>query len=116
MELWPCCQEDPVSPQQALGLCPGERGAPSAPALPITVPTEAPGALVCCLPPNPKRCVQEELTSTSVEHLIINPNAAYEKFRDKRLGTEGVGEPRSTGKAGLGGTGGFGVTPLLFSF
>ncbi|KAM9265184.1 dynactin subunit 2-like [Morus bassanus] len=32
----------------------------------------------------------EELTSTSVEHLIINPNAAYEKFRDKRLGTKGV--------------------------
>ncbi|XP_074990066.1 dynactin subunit 2-like isoform X2 [Calonectris borealis] len=32
----------------------------------------------------------EELTSTSVEHLIINPNAAYEKFREKRLGTEGV--------------------------
>lgn len=42
--------------------------------------------------------VQEELSSTSVEHLIINPNAAYEKFRDKRLGTEGVGE--------LGGSGG----------
>lgn len=42
--------------------------------------------------------VQEELSSTSVEHLIINPNAAYEKFRDKRLGTEGVGE--------LGGLGG----------
>ncbi|KAK2529544.1 Dctn2 [Columba guinea] len=35
-------------------------------------------------------CVQEELTSTSVEHLIINPNAAYEKFKDKHLGTEGV--------------------------
>ncbi|XP_009472223.1 PREDICTED: dynactin subunit 2-like [Nipponia nippon] len=32
----------------------------------------------------------EELTSTSVEHIIINPNAAYEKFRDKRLGTKGV--------------------------
>ncbi|XP_076219751.1 dynactin subunit 2-like [Aptenodytes patagonicus] len=32
----------------------------------------------------------EELTSTSVDHLIINPNAAYEKFRDKRLGTEAV--------------------------
>ncbi|XP_071887979.1 dynactin subunit 2 [Anas platyrhynchos] len=32
----------------------------------------------------------EELTSTSVEHLIINPNAAFEKFKDKRLGTEGV--------------------------
>nr|XP_021152284.1 dynactin subunit 2 isoform X1 [Columba livia] len=33
---------------------------------------------------------QEELTSTSVEHLIINPNAAYEKFKDKHLSTEGV--------------------------
>ncbi|KAM6294517.1 dynactin subunit 2 [Aegotheles albertisi] len=32
----------------------------------------------------------EELSSTSVEHLIINPNAAYEKFRDKSLGTKGV--------------------------
>ncbi|XP_064930859.1 dynactin subunit 2 isoform X3 [Columba livia] len=32
----------------------------------------------------------EELTSTSVEHLIINPNAAYEKFKDKHLSTEGV--------------------------
>nr|Q9PTG6.1 RecName: Full=Dynactin subunit 2; AltName: Full=p50 dynamitin [Gallus gallus]AAF13996.1 dynamitin [Gallus gallus] len=32
----------------------------------------------------------EELTSTSVEHLIINPNAAFEKFKDKRLGTDGV--------------------------
>ncbi|XP_015471820.1 dynactin subunit 2 isoform X3 [Parus major] len=45
----------------------------------------------------------EELSSTSVEHLIINPNAAYEKFRDKRLGTEGVdfsdriGRTRTTG-------------------
>ncbi|XP_029893244.1 dynactin subunit 2-like isoform X1 [Aquila chrysaetos chrysaetos] len=45
----------------------------------------------------------EELTSTSVEHLIINPNAAYEKFRDKRLSTEGVdfsdciSKPRTTG-------------------
>lgn len=35
-------------------------------------------------------CPQEELSSTSVEHLIINPNAAYEKFKDKRLGTEGL--------------------------
>ncbi|XP_059688623.1 dynactin subunit 2-like [Gavia stellata] len=43
-----------------------------------------------CLVPNAERCVQEELTSSSVEHLIINPNAAYEKFRDKRLGTKGV--------------------------
>uniref|UniRef100_A0A8C8AGL3 Uncharacterized protein n=1 Tax=Otus sunia TaxID=257818 RepID=A0A8C8AGL3_9STRI len=49
------------------------------------------------------RCVQEELSSTSVEHLIINPNAAYEKFRDKRLSTKGVdfsdriNKPRTTG-------------------
>lgn len=42
-------------------------------------------------------CAQEELTSTSVEHLIINPNAAFEKFKDKRLGTEGVGELRGPG-------------------
>ncbi|OPJ86834.1 hypothetical protein AV530_006875 [Patagioenas fasciata monilis] len=35
-------------------------------------------------------CPQEELSSTSVEHLIINPNAAYEKFKDKRLGAEGL--------------------------
>lgn len=47
--------------------------------------------------------MQEELTSTSVDHLIINPNAAYEKFRDKRLGTEAVGEPGGSGKGGLWG-------------
>ncbi|KAM6188980.1 dynactin subunit 2-like [Sarcoramphus papa] len=45
----------------------------------------------------------EELTSTSVEHLIINPNAAYDKFKDKRLGTKRVdfsdriSKPRTTG-------------------
>ncbi|XP_010002793.1 PREDICTED: dynactin subunit 2, partial [Chaetura pelagica] len=45
----------------------------------------------------------EELSSTSVEHLIINPNAAYEKFRDKSLGSKGgdfsdrLGKPRRTG-------------------
>ncbi|XP_074785595.1 dynactin subunit 2-like isoform X3 [Athene noctua] len=45
----------------------------------------------------------EELTSTSVEHLIINPNAAYEKFRGKHLSTKGVdfsdriNKPRTTG-------------------
>uniref|UniRef100_A0A8B9MQB1 Dynactin subunit 2 n=1 Tax=Accipiter nisus TaxID=211598 RepID=A0A8B9MQB1_9AVES len=56
-----------------------------------------------CLIPNAECCVQEELTSTSVEHIIINPNAAYEKFRNKRLSTEGVGfsdcisKPRTTG-------------------
>ncbi|XP_067170114.1 dynactin subunit 2 [Apteryx mantelli] len=32
----------------------------------------------------------EELTSTSVEHLIVNPNAAYDKFKDKRVGTKGL--------------------------
>ncbi|XP_064330360.1 dynactin subunit 2 [Phalacrocorax carbo] len=41
----------------------------------------------------------EELTSTSVEHLIINPNAAYEKFRDKRLGTKGVDFSDSVSKS-----------------
>lgn len=55
------------------------------------------------LAPNAGHCVQEELTSTSVEHLIINPNAAYEKFRDKRLSTEGVGEPQGSGRGGLRG-------------
>ena len=35
---------------------------------------------------------QEELTSTSVEHIIVNPNAAYDKFKDKRVRTKGLGE------------------------
>lgn len=35
---------------------------------------------------------QEELTSTSVEHIIVNPNAAYDKFKDKRVGTKGLGK------------------------
>ncbi|XP_063808421.1 dynactin subunit 2 [Pseudophryne corroboree] len=30
----------------------------------------------------------EELTSTSVEHIIVNPNAAYDKFKDKKVGTQ----------------------------
>ncbi|XP_063283551.1 dynactin subunit 2 [Pelobates fuscus] len=30
----------------------------------------------------------EELTSTSVEHIIVNPNAAYDKFKDKKVGTK----------------------------
>ncbi|KAG9491585.1 dynactin subunit 2 [Eleutherodactylus coqui] len=32
----------------------------------------------------------EELTSTSVEHIIVNPNAAYDKFKDKKVGTKGL--------------------------
>ncbi|CAD7677296.1 unnamed protein product [Nyctereutes procyonoides] len=32
----------------------------------------------------------EELTSTSVEHIIVNSNAAYDKFKDKRVGTKGL--------------------------
>ncbi|XP_008059028.1 dynactin subunit 2 isoform X1 [Carlito syrichta] len=45
----------------------------------------------------------EELTSTSVEHIIVNPNAAYDKFKDKRVGTKGldfsdrIGKTRRTG-------------------
>uniref|UniRef100_A0A8D0GRF0 Dynactin subunit 2 n=1 Tax=Sphenodon punctatus TaxID=8508 RepID=A0A8D0GRF0_SPHPU len=36
------------------------------------------------------RAKREELTSTSVEHIIVNPNAAYDKFKDKRVGTKGL--------------------------
>ncbi|XP_073432919.1 dynactin subunit 2 [Dendrobates tinctorius] len=32
----------------------------------------------------------EELTSTSVEHIIVNPNAAYDKFKDKKVGMKGL--------------------------
>uniref|UniRef100_A0A9L0S462 Dynactin subunit 2 n=2 Tax=Equus TaxID=9789 RepID=A0A9L0S462_HORSE len=45
----------------------------------------------------------EELTSTSVEHIIVNPNAAYDKFKDKRVGTRGldfsdrIGKTKRTG-------------------
>lgn len=35
--------------------------------------------------------IQEELTSTSVEHIIVNPNAAYDKFKDKKVGIKGLG-------------------------
>ncbi|XP_075708103.1 dynactin subunit 2 isoform X2 [Rhinoderma darwinii] len=34
--------------------------------------------------------LREELTSTSVEHIIVNPNAAYDKFKDKKVGTKGL--------------------------
>ncbi|XP_007646288.1 dynactin subunit 2 isoform X3 [Cricetulus griseus] len=43
----------------------------------------------------------EELTSTSVEHIIVNPNAAYDKFKDKRVGTKDfsdrIGKTKRTG-------------------
>ncbi|KAM4701212.1 dynactin subunit 2 [Discoglossus pictus] len=32
----------------------------------------------------------EELSSTSVEHIIVNPNAAYDKFKEKKVGTKGL--------------------------
>ncbi|XP_032066803.1 dynactin subunit 2 isoform X3 [Thamnophis elegans] len=41
----------------------------------------------------------EELTSTSVEHLIVNPNAAYDKFKDKRVGTKGLDFSDRIGKS-----------------
>ena len=106
---------------QSLGAAPlswGGRGRlrPPPPFLSVLSPAPAPdGRWRCrevaalptnprgCLVPHAERCVQEELTSTSVEHLIINPNAAYEKFKDKRLSTEGVGEPGGSGKGGLWG-------------
>lgn len=31
-----------------------------------------------------------------MEHIIVNPNAAYDKFKDKRVGTKGLGEMGGT--------------------
>ena len=72
----------------------------------------APDSRCAGAPPRPDAALrlQEELTSTSVEHLIINPNAAFEKFKDKRLGTDGVGERRPGG--GQGGQGGLSLTSV----
>ncbi|TRY98920.1 hypothetical protein DNTS_032008 [Danionella cerebrum] len=38
--------------------------------------------------------LSEELCSDSVERIVVNPNAAYDKFKDKHVGTKGLGEPR----------------------
>ncbi|XP_023181202.1 dynactin subunit 2 isoform X2 [Xiphophorus maculatus] len=35
-------------------------------------------------------CVQEELCSDSVERIVVNPNAAYDKFKDKHVSTKGL--------------------------
>ncbi|KAK7810737.1 hypothetical protein U0070_027465 [Myodes glareolus] len=57
----------------------------------------------CSCVPHLPRAVAEELTSTSVEHIIVNPNAAYDKFKDKRVGTKGldfsdrIGKTKRTG-------------------
>ncbi|XP_048216923.1 dynactin subunit 2 isoform X1 [Perognathus longimembris pacificus] len=45
----------------------------------------------------------EELTSTSVEHIIVNPNAAYDKFKDKRVGTKGLDFSDRIGKTKMTG-------------
>lgn len=45
--------------------------------------------LLTCFP-HPSQ--QEELCSDSVERIVVNPNAAYDKFKDKRVGTKGLGE------------------------
>nr|XP_029133707.1 dynactin subunit 2 isoform X2 [Labrus bergylta] len=34
--------------------------------------------------------VQEELCSDSVERIVVNPNAAYDKFKDKHVATKGL--------------------------
>ncbi|KAI1899971.1 hypothetical protein AGOR_G00067420 [Albula goreensis] len=34
--------------------------------------------------------VSEELCSDSVERIVVNPNAAYDKFKDKRVSTKGL--------------------------
>lgn len=35
---------------------------------------------------------QEELCSDSVERIVVNPNAAYDKFKDKHVSTKSLGE------------------------
>lgn len=35
---------------------------------------------------------QEELCSDSVERIVVNPNAAYDKFKDKHVTTKGLGK------------------------
>lgn len=35
---------------------------------------------------------QEELCSDSVERIVVNPNAAYDKFKDKHVTTKGLGQ------------------------
>ncbi len=35
---------------------------------------------------------QEELCSDSVERIVVNPNAAYDKFKDKHVSTKGLGQ------------------------
>ncbi|KAG2468485.1 DCTN2 protein, partial [Polypterus senegalus] len=37
-------------------------------------------------------CFQEELCSESVERIVVNPNAAYDRFKDKRVSTRGLGK------------------------
>uniref|UniRef100_A0A3B5M4Y7 Dynactin 2 (p50) n=1 Tax=Xiphophorus couchianus TaxID=32473 RepID=A0A3B5M4Y7_9TELE len=32
----------------------------------------------------------EELCSDSVERIVVNPNAAYDKFKDKHVSTKGL--------------------------
>uniref|UniRef100_UPI003AB060D5 dynactin subunit 2 isoform X2 n=1 Tax=Centroberyx gerrardi TaxID=166262 RepID=UPI003AB060D5 len=34
--------------------------------------------------------IQEELCSDSVERIVVNPNAAYDKFKDKHVNTKGL--------------------------
>lgn len=50
-----------------------------------------------CLRPLPA-VFQEELCSDSVERIVVNPNAAYDKFKDKRVGTRGLGQSVSNGQ------------------
>ncbi|XP_025909621.1 dynactin subunit 2, partial [Nothoprocta perdicaria] len=56
--------------------------------------------LPCCgSVPRGHRKELEELSSASVEHLIVNPNAAYDKFKDKRVGTKGLDFSDRIGKS-----------------
>ncbi|KAG9340626.1 hypothetical protein JZ751_021182 [Albula glossodonta] len=48
-----------------------------------------PGPCFCWCPDVPV-VFQEELCSDSVERIVVNPNAAYDKFKDKRVSTKGL--------------------------
>uniref|UniRef100_A0A8C1PBU7 Dynactin 2 (p50) n=1 Tax=Cyprinus carpio TaxID=7962 RepID=A0A8C1PBU7_CYPCA len=43
----------------------------------------------------------EELCSDSVERIVVNPNAAYDKFKDKHVSTKGLGEEKSSSEERL---------------
>lgn len=56
-----------------------------------------PSWFCCCFSDLISWCFQwqEELCSDSVERIVVNPNAAYDKFKDKHVSTKGLGQWKS---------------------